>query len=105
MELRKQKIAILGRGNAGCLSALHFNHYTADADREIELYYDPEIKPVPTGQGSTLEHPNLLWKTLGIDWVKKLPLTLKTGIMYENWGNIKDEFFHPFPLEIGRAHV
>ena len=98
MKLKKQKIAILGRGNAGCLSALHFNHYTAGAEREIELYYDPEIKPVPTGQGSTLEHPNLLWKTLGIDWVKKLPLTLKTGIMYENWGNVKDDFFHPFPF-------
>ena len=98
MKLKKQKIAILGRGNAGCLSALHFNHYTAGADREIELYYDPEIKPVPTGQGSTLTYPDLLWKTLGSDWTKKLPLTLKTGIMYENWGNVEDEFFHPFKL-------
>tara|TARA_R110000822_G_C15249214_1_gene487144 strand:- start:47 stop:1180 length:1134 start_codon:yes stop_codon:yes gene_type:complete len=97
--MKKPKIAILGRGNAGCLSALHFNYYSGIyKDHEIELYYDPNKPPVPTGQGSTLEYPDLLFKALGSNWHKKFPLTLKTGIMYENWGQIKDTFFHEFPL-------
>jgi len=101
----KRKIAIIGRGNAGCLSALHFSHYNNlfSVDYETELIYDPDIKPVPTGQGSTLEYPDLLHKCLGSNWHKKFPITLKTGIMYENWGTAQDEFFHEFPL--GRYSV
>lgn len=99
------KIAILGRGNAGCLSALHFHQYSGmKTQHEIELYYDPKIQPVPTGQGSTLDYPDLLWKSIGTDWTKKFPFTQKTGIMYENWGKIKDEFFHPFPLGLYSIH-
>tara|TARA_R100001509_G_C4860955_1_gene213385 strand:+ start:127 stop:1263 length:1137 start_codon:yes stop_codon:yes gene_type:complete len=101
----KSKIAILGRGNAGCLSALHFSHYSGiHTNYEVELYYDPNIKPVPTGQGYQLDTPELLWKTLGIDWVKKFPFTQKTGIMYENWGKLKDTFFHPFPFGMYSLH-
>jgi len=94
--MRKQKIAVIGKGNAGCLSAVHFNHY--HSNHEIELYSDPTIQPVPTGQGSTLDYPDLLWRCLGTNWQDKFPVTVKKGIMYENWGKIKDSFFHPFPF-------
>ena len=51
------KIVIIGRGNAGCISATHFAHYRnfIDTKVEIELIYDSSIPPVPTGQGTTLQ--------------------------------------------------
>ena len=41
-----EKIAIIGAGNAGCVSALnlHFLRETEDYDRyEIDIYYDPNV--------------------------------------------------------------
>ena len=94
----RKKIIILGRGNAGCLSAMHFSHFRhfTDSKVDIELIYDSKIKPVPTGQGTTLEFPLSLFHNFGSSFYKKFPVTLKTGIMYENWS--KKDFFHPFPL-------
>ena len=41
------KIVIIGRGNAGCISATHFAHYRnfIDTKVEIELIYDSSIPP------------------------------------------------------------
>lgn len=91
------KITILGAGNAGCVSALHFFFYTYVEQRkvEIELIYNPKVKPVPTGQGTTLEFPKLLTFSLLTNYVTNFPTTVKTGIMYENWSN-KKEIFHGF---------
>ena len=58
------KITIIGRGNAGCLSALHFAHYT---NEQIELVYDSNTPTEYVGQASVLELPNLLWETLDVD--------------------------------------
>ena len=52
---------------------------------------------------SLRDYPKLR-KSIGTDWTKKFPFTQKTGIMYENWGQIKDEFFHPFPLGLYSIH-
>ena len=97
---KNKKIAIIGRGNAGCLSALHFSQYNKlnSNTYEVEMYFDPNIPAVPTGQGSTLEFPDLLFKCFSTNWYKKFPVTLKTGIMYENWGIKNKQFFHEFPF-------
>ena len=43
--MKKKKIAIIGAGNAGCITALHF--YFHGRDRfEIELYHSPEKHPI-----------------------------------------------------------
>ena len=40
------KITILGRGNAGCFTALHYGYYTRNLENIfIELIYDPDISP------------------------------------------------------------
>jgi len=94
------KITILGRGNAGCLTALYYGYYTRNqSDVYIELIHDPDIPPEQVGQATVLEPPGLLWKALGINWYDNpIDATPKLGILYENWGKKNHKFFHPFPL-------
>ena len=94
------KITVLGRGNAGCLTALYYSYYTRNQkDIHIELIHDPDIPPEKVGQATVLEPPGLLWKALGINWYDNpIDATPKLGILYENWGKQNHKFFHPFPL-------
>jgi len=94
------KITILGRGNAGCLTALHYGYYTRNLENiSIELIYDPDISPEKVGQASLLPLPNLLWLALGINWYDNpIEATPKFGILYENWGTKEKSFASPFPL-------
>ena len=46
------KVSILGRGNAGCITAMYLAYMNPEI--ELELLYDSNINPVPTGQGTTL---------------------------------------------------
>ena len=94
------KITVLGRGNAGCLTALYYSYYTRNQkDIHIELIHDPDIPPEKVGQATVLEPPGLLWKALGINWYDNpIDATPKLGILYENWGKKNHKFFHPFPL-------
>ena len=50
------KITILGAGNAGCVSLLHFYYIQKFINQslELELIYDKNIDPVPVGQGTNL---------------------------------------------------
>ena len=94
------KITILGRGNAGCLTALHYGYYTRNLENiSIELIYDPDISPEKVGQASLLPLPVLLWAALGINWYDNpIEATPKFGILYENWGTKEKSFASPFPL-------
>lgn len=100
------KITVLGRGNAGCLSALHFNYYNKflnDKNIEVELIHDSKTPTLTVGQATTLILPPIIWEALGTDYYSNsvdLDYTMKTGIMYENWGKKQDKIFHPF--ELGR---
>jgi len=98
------KISILGRGNAGCISALHLNKYNVDKKFELELIYDPCIKPVPTGQGTVIGFPQVLWENFGTSYTNSFPYTLKTGIMYEDWGEVNKTHFHGFPFGLHAIH-
>ena len=82
------KITIVGAGNAGVITALHYAHYTRDfGDIEIELVHDPNIPVVPVGQGTLVDVPYLLWGALCTDWyTNKIKATPKFGVLYENWG-------------------
>ena len=104
-KFNKMKLTILGRGNAGCLSALHFAHFTnfTNSKVEIEMVYDSKIKPVPTGQGTTIDFPRALFDVFQRTYLNNFPFTMKTGIMYENFGKKNKEIFHPF--ELGRYAI
>lgn len=93
------KISIIGRGNAGCISAMFFSHHRniVNTKVEIELLYDSKIPPVPTGQGTTLDFPGLLFESFNSGYTDRFPTTMKTGIMYENFGSKQNKIFHHFP--------
>jgi len=96
----KMKIAILGRGNAGCISALHFYHYSKLLPKpmEIELIYDSKIDPVPVGQATLVDLPFFLWQSTELKNLMNFNFTQKRGIMYENWGKKNKDWFHEFPF-------
>jgi len=93
------KIAIVGAGNAGCVTALHYHKYL-EIDNEIVIYHNPDEHPIErVGQGTLFSITDLISSTLGINWYDNpIDATFKTGILYEGWGKKKDILFHPFPL-------
>ena len=90
------KLAIVGAGNAGCISALHFYMYMPNL--EIEIYHDSKHTPIErVGQGTALAVTELIFKSLNLDWLDgRIGETVKTGIRYRNWGQKVDSFFHSF---------
>ena len=73
-------------------------------DFEGELIYDPEIPPERVGQATILEASALLWAATGFNWYdNKIHATMKSGILYENWGKT-DKLFHPFPADSMAIH-
>ena len=49
------KIAVVGAGNAGTFTALHYGWYTRNnPDIEVELIYNPDTQPERVGQALVL---------------------------------------------------
>lgn len=90
------KLAIVGAGNAGCITALHYHLYRPDI--EIDLYHDSDHHPIErVGQGTTIPVAKLISDGLDCNWYNNnIGATLKTGILYKNWGTKKDQIFHSF---------
>jgi len=100
------KITVLGKGNAGCLTALHYAYHARKRKNiSIELIYDPNIPPEKVGQATLIGVPTLLWKALGINWYDNpIQATPKFGILYENWGKKNHKFIHPFAFNLVALH-
>tara|TARA_B100000287_G_scaffold101041_1_gene93197 strand:+ start:801 stop:1868 length:1068 start_codon:yes stop_codon:yes gene_type:complete len=88
------RIAIVGAGNAGCITALHYHRYL-EIDNEIVIYHSPEQHPIErVGQGTVSTPLELISATLDINWYDNpIDLTYKAGVLYEGWGN-GSNFFH-----------
>lgn len=88
-----KKIAIIGKGTAGSLTYNHFGFYT---DYEIDVYYDSSIKEQTVGEGTTLNIPEQLNITLGMEFtdLHKINGNFKTSILYEGWG--EKDYHHNF---------
>jgi tryptophan halogenase len=104
--MKKTKISVLGAGNAGSLTALHYSWYSKKyANVEVELIYNPKIRSELVGQATLSEHPNFLWLSTGFDWYNNnIHATFKSGILYENWGKHNEKWFHPFPAGAMAMH-
>jgi hypothetical protein len=100
--MKKNKIAIIGAGNAGCVTALKLLELRASNPNsligEIEIYHNPTIPIERVGQGNTINVSSLLFGTLDINWVTNnlIKATVKQGIRYRNWGKKNHDFFHAF---------
>ena len=95
------KIVIIGGGNAGAWTALHYAYYTQNHNNiEIELIYDPEIDSFPVGQALFPPQSALLYKACDINWYhNEVRATPKLGILYENFSKKNPNIFHEFPFE------
>ena len=99
------KISIVGAGNAGCFTALHYGWYLRETSIEVELIHNPATSPEPVGQATVLDPPKLLYGTLGFDWANnKIHATPKTGLVYEGWGKVNERVSHPFPADTMGMH-
>ena len=100
----KKKIAVIGVGGGGSITSLYYYLQGKD-DFEIDVYYDPYHHPIEkVGQGTTREVTDIITRALECNWYNNpLKATLKTGILYENWGKINKEIFHPFYYMAGTA--
>lgn len=100
-----KKIAILGAGNAGCLTALHYYYYGKDMF-EITIYHDPDTPIERVGQGTTLRVATLISKLFDLNLAERnlIQATRKEGILYENWGKKKSKIYHSFPISLGAIH-
>lgn len=103
---RKLKIAVVGAGNAGCITALYYSLFK-DEFEKVTIYYDPEAPIEKVGQGTTLSVLRLLEFGLDLNWYNqfdKIKATRKDGILYENWGKKTQKFFHKFPFNNCSCH-
>jgi len=90
-----KKVAIIGRGTAGCYAVSHFYRWS---DWEIDWYFDTKIKPQAVGEGSTLDFPRDLHLNMdfNIGELESIYGTLKAGIKKTGWGP-GTEYIHTFP--------
>ena len=96
-----EKIAIIGAGNAGCISALNLHYLRETEDYkgyEIDIYYDPTAPIERVGQGTELNVLESIFDLLDLDWIQKnhIKATPKHGIRYRGWGKENHDFFHLF---------
>jgi len=96
------KIAIIGKGTAGCMASSFFTNYHP---AQIDWYYDPDTPAQSVGEGSTLPFPTALFNELNIGYASlevELRGSIKKGIRKIGYGGIGD-YLHEFPL--GRSGV
>jgi len=104
---RKKNIAIIGAGNAACITAMHYYYHGQNLFDRITIYHDPNFPIERVGQGATLPVTRLLYHVFGVDWYNQFNFirgTRKNGILYENWGKKTEKNFHPFPLDACAIH-
>tara|TARA_Y100001970_G_C14090965_1_gene780006 strand:+ start:95 stop:1186 length:1092 start_codon:yes stop_codon:yes gene_type:complete len=87
------RIAVIGAGKSGCISAISAKHLSqiVSKDIEIQIYHDPSINIKNNSVGSCYETIKLLFKfhqdNLSFkDLEDDFDATLKTGILYKDWG-------------------
>ena len=94
-----KKLSIIGKGTAGIIAVNHFASYTQDDELEIECYYDSSKPEQTVGEGTTVDFPQTLNNTQGLEFHDIFKLcngNFKTGIHYIGWG--KQDYMHTFPM-------
>lgn len=97
-----KKIAIIGRGTAGCLALTHFTRW-AENDFNIDLYYDPSIPQQSVGEGSPINLPASLHTNINFNHsdLKYVDGSFKAGIVKTGWGTGVDFTHHFAPPSVG----
>ena len=88
-----KRLAIVGRGTAGCIAAAHFLRYT---DWVVDFYYDSNIRPQAVGEATWPGFATDLYNTLNFNVfdLESVDGTFKTGVQKNNWNPDGTNFFH-----------
>ena len=104
---RKKNIAIIGAGNGGCITALHYHLEAPNEIDKITIYHHPDHPIEKVGQGSVGSGSMLINNFFHLNFQDHniVQSTRKEGIMYENWGKKNENIFHSFfPFYAGAMH-
>lgn len=103
-----KRLAILGRGTVGAISAAYslYRLHSYSSSHEIQWIYDPEIETQAVGEGLTLPMMDFLKFCIKFTHndMKSIDANFKTGILKNGWGN-GDEFIHHFHLPHTAYHI
>lgn len=91
------RVAVIGKGSAGCLAAAHISKRFPDY--ELVHIYNSKIPIIGVGEGTLPGLPLELVQLTGMhidDILNRLKGTRKYGIQFENWGKTNQSFFHHF---------
>lgn len=96
LMVSKLKIAIIGKGTAGCLTALYFSKLGC----EIDWYYDSKKSSLSVGESSTLSLPKFL-EQFHIK-PEHIKATHKIGVNKQGWtyNSFNHDFIKGFGLHI-----
>ena len=101
--MNNKKIAIIGKGTAGSISALYLKNRLP---LEIDWYFDPSTPEQAVGEGSTLSFPNFLFHNTNFlysDVEQILEGTYKNSIRKINY-NGSGDYHHSFSLGNSGLH-
>ncbi len=103
-----RKIAVVGRGTAGCLAAASVTSLHPDGDHELHHIYDSRIPVIGVGEGSW---PSLVQQLQQLTHLphetvqQRLNGTRKYGVAFEGWGRRNRDFTHYFtPQQVSYAY-
>jgi tryptophan halogenase len=96
---RVVSIAIVGGGSAGWMAAAYLSKVLVDV--KVTLIESAKIPTVGVGEATTPMIHNFLAElgfTSPDQWMPDCDATYKTGILFENWFEKGDWYWHPFEL-------
>lgn len=103
--LMTKRIAVVGAGTAGAISAAFFSYPNHFKEKyEVHWYADSSIPTQAVGEGSNLIVPKQLLSVMGFNYndLDEVDGTFKSGIAKYNWGNQNSYYFHDFaPPSVG----
>lgn len=92
------KVAVIGKGTASIITTL----VLLQNGHEVEIYYDPNTKPLVVGESTTPHISFLIQEVLGIDvneMVERDIASIKVGVKFINWGK-NESFTHNFTNQL-----
>lgn len=98
MAIDNGRLVILGGGTAGWMTAAALAKKFAGKSLSLQLIESEELGTVGVGE-STIPHIRHFNKYLGIDeadFIRVTKATFKLGIQFRNWGELGEEYVHPF---------